>query len=276
MALGNNYSANTDNNKKNNKIDISEIYVSAYNMSSPEGLDPSALSYSYTNNGFLRITITPLKFDDPNDRRNYRYDRDNATYIMLSPTKAEIFAREIKNLIANPDTINNVGVCTTSKDNCNTYIIFSNGKEFGIDTPCLIIRKADEAGNPVSTYGYQFKQKDSIYSIKNITDSNKFERIDYPTIEVDNLILILERFYSAMSGAQTYSNIYYGRFENNKIIRDLSRIMEKLGIQTSNEYNRMGRGGNTTSSFFGNPNNASSITTAQQTYSNNLLEEDYN
>lgn len=36
MALGNNYSANTDNNKKNKNI--SEIYVPAFNTSSPEGL----------------------------------------------------------------------------------------------------------------------------------------------------------------------------------------------------------------------------------------------
>lgn len=269
MALGNNYSANIDNNKKNKNI--SEIYVPAFNTSSPEGLDPSSLSYSYAGNGFLRITITPLKFDNPNDSAAYKYDNDNATFILLSPTKAQVFAREIRTLLANKDTINNVGVNTiSSKDNHITYIIFSNGKELGVENNCLIIRKMDETGNILSTYGYQFKGNPNLFGIRNFDESSKhFERSEYPDMEIENLLTILEGFYKSMSGTQAFANAYYGRFEQSKVMGSLRQIMDKLGIEKSSEYNRMGRNNN---SFFNNPNNGTSV---QSTYSN-LLDDEYN
>ena len=269
MALGNNYSANTDNNKKNKNI--SEIYVPAFNASSPEGLDPCSLSYSYAGNGFLRITITPLKFDNPNDSAAYKYDNDNATFILLSPTKAQVFAKEIRTLLANKDKINNVGVNTiSSKDNHITYIIFSNGKELGAENNCLIIRKLDEAGNMLSTYGYQFKGNPNLFGIRNFDENSKhFERSEYPDMEIENLLTILEGFYKSMSGTQAFANAYYGRFDQSKVMGSLKQIMDKLGIEKSNEYNRMGRNNN---SFFNNPNNGTSV---QASYSN-LLDDEYN
>ena len=276
MALGNNYSGNTDNNKKNTYTP--EFYVSAFRSSSPNGLDPSSLSYSYAGDGYLRITITPLKFDNPNDTFG-KYDNDNATSIMLSPNKAAVFAKEIRTLLANPDTINNVGVNTQSKSIIN-YIIFSTGKELGVDTNCLLIRKMDkDSGDILSTYVYQFKGNQNLFGIRNFEESTKhFERCEYPMIEIDNLLMMLEGFYKAMAGGNAYANLFYGRFEQARVTNNLRRIMEKLGIENSNEYRRMGRDNN---SFFNNPNNGTTIqqqpaaSGVSDKYSS-LLEDDYN
>lgn len=273
MALGNNYSGNTDNNKKQKYLP--EFYVTSFKTSSPNGLDPSALSYAYAGEGYLKITITPLKFENPNDT-NYKYDNDNATSIMLTPSKAMVFAKEIKTLLANPDTVNNVGV-NTSSDSRITFIIFSTGKELGIDTPALVIRKMDkESGDILSTYAYQFTGNPNLFGIRNFDENTKhFERFEYPMMEVDNLLMILENFYKAMGGGQTYSNLYYGRFEQSRINTKLKLIMDKLGIETSGEYKRMGRDNST--SFFNNPNNGTTIQQPSMSdkYSN-LLEDDYN
>lgn len=274
MALGNNYSGNTDSNKKQKYLP--EFYVTPFRTSTPNGVDPSSLSYAYTGDGYLKITITPLKFSNPNDKNYYNFDNDNATSIMLTPSKAMVFAKEIRTLLAHPDTTNNVGV-NTSSDTKITFIIFSTGKELGIDTPALVIRKMDkESGDILSTYAYQFTGNPNLFGIRNFDENTKhFERFEYPAMEVDNLLMILESFYKAMGGGQSYSNLYYGRFEQSKVNTKLKLIMDKLGIETSGEYKRMGRDNST--SFFNNPNNGTTIQQPSMSdkYSN-LLEDDYN
>ena len=270
MALGNNYNTDTDNNKKNKYTP--EIYVPAYRTSSPEGLDPSSLSYSYCSDGYLQISITPLKFNDPNSTK-FTYDNDNSIAIRLSPVKASVFAKEIRYLLAHEDTVNNVGVNTST----GSLIIFSTGKELGVDSKCLIIRKLDDNGDVVNTYAYQFKVNPKLYGVRNFDEANKtFERTSYPNIEIENLLMVLDNFKNAMTGGQAYANLYYGRFEQSKINTKLGLIMDKLGIENSREYKRMGR----TNSFFGNPNNGTPVQQQpeqpqMQSGYGNLLEEDY-
>ena len=275
MALGNsNFSKNNDNNKESSRYYLPELYVPQFTSSSPDGLDPSSLSYSYVR-GYLRITITPIIFENPNDKTKYKYDNDNAITIGLSPNKAAVFAKEIRYLLANQDTVNNVGVSTTSSSSSGGLIVFSTGKELGVDNKCLIIRKIDtESGDILSTYAYQFKGNPNLFGIRNFDESSKqFERVEYTNSEIDSLLLILESFYKSMCASQAYANVYYGRFEAAKLNTKVGLIMDKLGIERSPEYKKMGR----SNSFFNNPNNASASTQASSVQSKygNLLDEDY-
>ena len=270
--LGNdNFSKDRDNNQKK-KYD-QPLYVPEYKSSSPNGLDPSVLSYSYIG-GYLQVTITPLVFENPNDISKYNYDNDNAVSIRLSPSKARIFYTEITNLLANMDTINNVGVQTTT----GGLIIFSSGKEFGTENKVLIIRKFDENGNIIATYGHEFVPNPNLYSCRNYDQNTKeFERVDFGNSDVDNLLCILKSFSEAMCASQAYANIYYGRFESSKIHTKLNLIMDKLGVERSSEYKKMGRG--TTNSYFNPANNSPSAddnggVQVNSKYSS-LLDDDY-
>ena len=84
MALGDNYNGN-DNNKKKY---YEPILYSPYGTSNTDGVDPSALSYSFFN-GLLKISIAPMKPGaQPGDRQ--LWDHDNAVSVWLTHVKARM------------------------------------------------------------------------------------------------------------------------------------------------------------------------------------------
>lgn len=270
MALGD-YSRNTDNNKKQYAQPI--LRLDNQGTMNPDGIDPSALNYEFYG-GMLKVIITPLKFGtDPN--KKFTYDNDNRVEMWLTPTKAKIFYNEIKHLLANKDTINNVGVCTTK----GGLIVFSTGKEFGVDSECLVIRKLEVDGTITSTYAYQFKNNQNAFGIRNFDQDNPsdYDRIAYPNTEVEQLLSILKDFSEAMVGAYAYANMYYGRFDYNRVTNKLNAIMDKLGIETQYSNNRSNN--SSSGSYFNNNqgNNAgtSSTSTSYSSY-NSMLDDAYN
>lgn len=243
MALGD-YSRNTDNNKKTYAQPI--VRLDSYGTMNPDGVDPSALNYEFYN-GMLKIIITPLKFgSDPN--KKFTFDNENRSEMWLTPTKAKIFYDEVMYLLHHRDEINNVGVCTTK----GGTLIYSTGKEFGVDTDCLIIKKIGEHGKIESTYVYQFKKNPNNFAVRNFTGeeivNEGFNKVNYENTEIEQLLAIIKQFAEAMTGAYAYANLYYGRFEYNRIIGKMNAIMDKMGIEKSSEYNR------------GNNNNSSGAT----------------
>ena len=89
MALGDNYNGN-DNNKKKY---YEPILYSPYGTSNTDGVDPSALSYSFFN-GLLKISIAPMKPGaQPGDRQ--LWDHDNAVSVWLTHVKARMLHDEI-------------------------------------------------------------------------------------------------------------------------------------------------------------------------------------
>lgn len=247
MALGD-YSRNTDNNKKSYAQPI--VRLDNYGAMNPDGLDPSALTYEFYN-GMLKIIITPLRFGtDPN--KKFTFDNDNRSEMWITPTKAKIFHDEILYLLQNQDSVNNVGVCTIK----GGTIIFSTGKELGVDTPCLIIKKIGDGGKVESTYIYQFKRNPNNFAVRNfsgkeIVDKN-YNKITYDNTEIEQLLAILKQFSEAMTGAYAYANLYYGRFEYNRLAGKINAIMDKLGVEKSSEYNRGNSNGGGGTSFFNN------------------------
>lgn len=241
MALGDN---NYDNNNK--KYYEPTVY-SPYKMSNTEGVDPSALSFSFFRN-LLKVSISPMK---QNTGDKIAFDHENAISVYLTHTKARMLASEIKNVMENSESTNNGGVPTGS----DGLISFSNGKELGINSPCLIIRKIDANGNVLSSYVYQFKCAYH-YSIRNFNESNsKHDRYFYDNIEVDQFLTLLDEYYRAMTGAIAYSIIDQQKYDTSRMNTKIESIAEKLGVSFKSNNTNYSNGGN---SFFNNTTSSSS------------------
>ena len=249
MAFG-----NSDNN---NKRYYDPTVYSQYGTSNSEGVDPSALSFQFYN-GMLKLSITPMKPNaNPNDKNIW--DKDNAVAVWITWFKAKMLYDEIKYVLENPDTCFNAAVSIGAE----SLISFSTGKELGVSSPCLIIRKVNhETGEVMSTYAYQFKDNYNGYSsVRNYDPSNPngFESHNYKNLEVENLLTLLKQYYESSSGAYAYANLYAARYDIQKNNTKMELIMEKLGIEKP-EYSRgtSQNTGNRGSFFMNTPTNAGS------------------
>ena len=242
MALGN-------YNDNNNKRYYEPLVYSQFGTSNTEGVDPSALSFSFYNK-MLKITITPMKPNAKPEDRNI-WDQDNAVSVWLTYTKAKMLHDEIRYVLENPDTCFNAGVPTGA----DGLISFSTGKELGVSSPCLIIRKINQDNGTVnSVYAYQFKDNYKGYrSVRNYDPNNpsEFEGHTYNNIEIEDLLTILDQYYKSSCGAYAYAQMNAMRYDIQKNNTKLELIMEKLGIEKP-EYSRGGNGNNRGGSFFQN------------------------
>lgn len=239
MALGN-YNNNDD------KKFFEPVVYSPYNTSNTDGVDPSALSFQFFR-GLLKISISPMK---PNAKQGDQsiWDHENAAAVYLTHTKARILADEVRAVMAT-DSINNSGVPTGSEG----LISFSNGKELGATSPCLIIRKINnETGEVISSYAYQFKT--THYSIRNFNPStSKYDTMYHENLEINQFLTILDEYATAISGAQAYSTLYAFKYEIQKNKTKMELIMDKLGIE-SPQYGNSNSGGGT--SYFNQQHSA--------------------
>ena len=119
MPLGNNsYNKGNSNGKKN---DFSPTTYSSVKISNfDSGVDPSSVSFSFWK-GMLRITITPIKKSADG---GYNFDKDNATEVYLTPTRAALFLNYLKLFRKDPNAYVNVGVTAG-----NSIIYVTNGAE---------------------------------------------------------------------------------------------------------------------------------------------------
>lgn len=238
MALG-------DNN--NGKKYYEPLIYSPYGTSNVDGVDPSALSYQFYN-GLLKISISPmLPNAKPGDRK--LWDTDNQISVWLTQSKAKILHDEILYALDHPDECNNGGVASGAEG----LISFSNGKELGATSPCLVIRKINQSGEVMAVYAYQFKTEHH-KSVRNFKPEapSQYDTHMYPMLEIENLLNILEDYSRQISGATAYAVMNGMKYDINKMNTKFSLIMDKLGIEQSNYYN--GRNSNTSYFNGGNSN----------------------
>ena len=213
MALG-----NYDNNKKEQYM---PVYYSEYGTGNAEGVDPSALSYSFYNR-MLKISISPLKM---NNGDKIAYDHENAAIVWLTHTKARMLYDQILRVL-NGDIAN--GGVPTGKEG---LIRFCDGKELGVNNYCLIINKVNEAGEVISSYAYEFKSKHH-YAVQNYDPKDSsHKKAYYDQLEVQMLLDLLKTYYEAMTGAQAYATMDALRFVNNSVTTKIDLVMSKLGVE---------------------------------------------
>lgn len=245
MSLG------TYNNTNNNKNNYSPVTYSAYKMSNAESeVDQTAISFSFWNN-MLKISIAPRK----QNSSEISFDFDNAVVIYLSHTKARILYEEICNFQNNPGLIN-AGVPSGS-----ALITICNGKEFGVTTPCLVIRKVNaETGATEASYAYQFKAGYH-YGIRNYNQNDgSFDKVsvDYDNLEVEQFKTLLLEYYKAMTGAVAYSVIDQMKYDVSRFNTKCNLIAEKLGVEFRAGGEKAATSKSSTS-YFNNANKSNSM-----------------
>lgn len=215
MALG-----NYDNNKKDR--DYTPVYYSEYGTGNAEGVDPSALSYSFYSR-MLKISISPLKM---NNGDKIAYDHDNAAVVWLTHTKARMLHDQILRVLNGE--LSNGGVSTGKEG----LIRFSDGKELGVNNYCLIINKVNgETGEVLSAYAYEFKSKHH-YAVQNYDPKDSsYKKKCYDKLEIEQLLDLLETYYKAMTGAQAYATLDAFKYVNNAMTTKTDLIMSKLGVE---------------------------------------------
>lgn len=261
MSLG-----DYNNNKfQNNGPNLPTVY-SAYRMNNAESeVDKTCLTFTYWNS-FLRVSISPKK-ETGND--SVQFDMKNGITINLSHTKARILADVLKKFKEDPEKYNNSGVPSGS-----ALITISNGKEYNSKFPCIVIRKIDETGTIQSTYIYQMKG-DYFFSVINFKEDGSYDRDmeSYNTLELDQMITILESYYEAMTGATAYSVLHESRYENYHRANDLKAIADKLGVElrsatsSRNTYN--------SKSYFNNNSGGSSSSSSSTSYPTASIDDIY-
>ena len=221
MALGdvNNYNSNKE--KK-----YTPTLYSQYTMSNVESTVDITKLEPYFWNSLLALSIVPLVKEGD----NYRGDRDSAITAYLTHNKARMLYEEIKMFMQNPNTFNNQGVATGAG-----LITISNGKEFGVSTPCLSIRKINaQTGVVESSAAYQFKT-DYHYAIRNFDEkTSDYDKSIYENVEIESLLTLLKTYYEAMTGAVAYSVIDNNKYNQTRTYNALNNICEKLGISSGN------------------------------------------
>lgn len=214
-----------DTYNQNEKKQYRPTVYSPYRMSNIEdSIDPSCITFTYWNET-LKISIAPKKQGNGDQ---VAFDYENAIAIYLNHTKARILYDEICRFQEDPVKYNSSGIPSGQG-----LITISNGKEFGIDCPCIVIRKIDENGAIVSSYAYQIKDN-YYYSIRNYDEKNNtFDKVttDYASIELEQLKTLLMEYYKAMTGAIAYSVMDQNRFDVGRTSNKLDQIAAKLGVQ---------------------------------------------
>lgn len=212
MALG-----NYDNNKKGQ---FTPVYYSEYNTGNANGVDPSSLSYAFYAR-MLKISISPLKM---NNGDKIAYDHENAASVFLTHTKARMFYDQIKRVLNGE--ISNGGVNTGTEN----LIRFCDGKELGINNYCIIINKVNESGEVVAAYAYEFKASHH-YAIENYDPKDSsHKKHTYKSLEIEQLLDMLETYYKAMTGAVAYSVMDAMRFKTEETTTKIDLIMSKMGV----------------------------------------------
>lgn len=219
MSLGSQYS-NKEKGKKQTSVNVYSGFTFA---NADSEIDPTKLFPEFAL-GMLKLSILPRKIDSKADYPEY--DRDAALSIWLSVYKAQLLLDDIRAFIADPTIGTSVGV-----DSGSGIICISDGKEFGYDNYCIVIRKINpDTGLPEISYAYQCKQHYH-YTIRNYNSNTAdFDKIYHDNLELEMFCTLLEQYIAAMTNAQAYALMEQMKYNNSRTQTKLDGIMEHLGI----------------------------------------------
>lgn len=219
---------NNDQNKKQEKE-----YYSPFKLYHAESVvDQSTMQISYWNQ-MMKIIFAPLLPNSTPD--SPKYDYDNKGVVCINHVQAYMLAQEIATLLQDQELYRNVGIVNTNNGN---LLCVSNGVEYGVTTPCLVLRKIGDNGEIVYAYIYQFR--DDKYSVRNFDETTKeYDKNFFPTVELELFRDTLIEYYKSMSGALAYSVVDMMKYDTSRVNTKLDSIAEKLGIEygSKRQYN---------------------------------------
>lgn len=218
--------------------------------------DVTVYGYSFTNlaegcNTNLSLSMwastIKLAISDPvTTGDKITYDRDNAQAIYLNHTKAKILAELLKEVITTNPKNYNRGIQSSQN-----IIIVSSGELINMPgNPCVIIESVSPQGQVESSKYYVFKNNYNFIIDNFDAKTCKFDK-DYEfckNVEIEELILALEEYARAMTGAIAFTVANQMKYNINRILGNQNKIATKLGVDLGEKpvYN------GSRSSFFNN------------------------
>lgn len=236
MALGDNYNTNRE------EFFEPEVY-SQYSMSNKDGVvDPSRLSVKFWKS-LMKISIIPML---NNPTQEHVWDVDNQISVYINHTKARELYDGIDRVLDNSSDVHSWGVASS----VDGLISFSDGKEVGLDSPCLIIRKVDqETGKEIASYVYEFHYQYHHAIVNYDPKSGNHDKVYIDSIEVEQFKELLRSYYESMTNATAYSVVVNPQFK--RLAGRVDKIAEAVGVSTESKTNYSKKQG---TSFFNKDN----------------------
>ena len=225
-------------NNNNNNDQPTTIVYTPISFANPEFNEGSRFSVSYFNR-LLKVSIAKK---NGTNGEFATYDNDNASVMYLSHMKAKILYELIQQMKTD-DTIHNVCVET----NKGLFIV-SDGQEFDSNTPCFVIKSADNNGN-ISSVIYQ--TKNNYNGAINYSDDGYTDRL-IEGVELETFENVLLQYFNASTYAIAASVMEASAYKYNAIRSNITAIAEKVGASTK------GGGYSNKSSFLNNNNSSNS------------------
>jgi hypothetical protein len=198
----------------------------------------------------LKLTISPMK--KSNDG-SVSFDHENNISIHMTHIKAKILSIKIKRWMKKGYDMSSVGV----NSGASGLILITNGKEFNVKTPVIVIRDIDQSTGETKTEFTYTLRTDFHYGINNFDAKTKeFERDVIEDLELQLIVDILDAYCEATTGAMAAAVVDENRFNNSRINTKVDSICEKLGIEFGKQGKYSGNSGN--SYFNGNGKSGSS------------------
>lgn len=218
MALGDN------NNKKQN---YENTFYSRTRFTNYD--EKKTLSFSFWK-GLLKIAINEVK------EAYSGVEYNELASIHLSPNKAFILKNqllELKSLKDSATTSNAFGVDAGAGE-VKSFIAFGNLPESTKEDiqRYLVIGKVQPDGTVVERSSFNFNHN-YYFGI----EWNNLEKMDCTTtyqndVELDMLIIVLDEYIKAITGATAYSVMDMARFDYSRINTKIELVMNKLGIES--------------------------------------------
>ena len=223
MALGDNRNTNREEHFE------PEIY-SQYSMSNKDGVvDPSRLSIKFWKS-LMKISIIPML---NNPTQEHVWDVDNQIVAYINHTKARELYEGIERVLSKdyPD-VHSCGVASS----VDGLVSFSDGKEVGLDSPCLIIRKVDQdTGKELSSYVYEFHYNYHHLIVNYDPKSGNHDKVYIDSLEVEQFKELLRSYYQSMTNSVAYTVVTNPQFK--RLAGRVDSIAEAVGVQTDSKPN---------------------------------------
>lgn len=246
MAIGGNYNSNNGEGKKQL---YENTYYSRVRIKNDEA--KLALGFSYRS-GLLIAEISEIK-------EGFQYEALESIYI--SPTKAALLTKELKRfkyyLTETDEKIepNKAFGVTGGMGEKVSYIGFHANEDKKI---FVTIGKIDGQGNITNAATIPLNSEYHFAVEWDNIESMDLSKVYYETIELDQIVQMLEDFARCMTGALAYSVVDMARFDIAGIKGKMDPIYDKLGIERRS-YGNKSYGEN---NFLSNAGKASSKSTS--------------
>lgn len=224
MAIG---STNNKDEKSSNTRGIQ--------FKNKKGFDPSTISFNFWND-MLSVRINPaLPSEQQSNTKVYDYDKTVST--ALNVPKAQLLLDRIVKYVVPAIEANEDKTVGISVGGDSLFCVGTGKGMTGEIRPYVAIHKSlnQDTMKPEMSIYYEFNKEEAIDDYNAETGKYSFHAGLHA--EFTTFVSILRAFVSAMTMANAHADRHANMYFNDKLMKTLNSIAEKLGVSVQNSYN---------------------------------------